>query len=141
MPVALLPDVEAAVISWLRAHADVAALSTNVGWEIKAPYPCLRLIRVGGPGDPRRVDQALIQVEAWGAADVASSTNRVALARLLRTADAALRLGARNVTVTTAQGDAVISTVRAVQLMQWAPDPDTRQHRYFSRHLVTAHAA
>ena len=141
MAVSLLPDVEAALIQWLRAHADVAALSTNVGWEIKSPYPCLRVIRVGGPGDPRRIDQALVQVEAWGAADVVTATNRVALARLLRTVDAALRQDARNVTVSTSQGDAVISTVRPIQLMQWAPDPDTRQHRYFSRHMVTAHAA
>ncbi len=119
----------------------MAALSTNVGWEIKTPYPCLRVIRVGGPGDPRRVDKALIQVEAWGGPDVVTATNRINLARLLRTVDAALRQDARNVTVNTSQGNAVISTVRAIQLMQWAPVEETRQHRYFSRHMVTAHAA
>lgn len=141
MPVSLLPDVEAALIVWLRAHADVAALTTTVGWEIKSPYPCLRILRVGGPGDPRRVDHALVQIEAWGQPDVVTSTNRVALRKLLATADAAIRQDARNVTVTVAGGNAVLCSVRAVQLMQWAPDDTSRQHRYFSRHLVTATAA
>lgn len=132
-----LPDVEADLISHLRGAAAVVALTTNVGWEIKSPYPCLRLIQVGETTDEiMRVGSALIQLEAWGAADVASSTNRIALKRLLAVALAEIaQQFPGKVTAT-----AVYSRVRVQNRAQWAPDDTTRQQRYFGRLIVAAHA-
>ena len=137
MPLTLLPDVEAALIAWLRAHADVAALTTNVGWEIKSPYPCLRLVQVGETADSiMRVGEALIQFDAYGAPDVVSASNRVALSLLLRTTMAEVRKQFPG----RVTASAVYTRVRTINGLQWAPDEPARQQRYFGRLIVAAHA-
>jgi hypothetical protein len=127
------PDIEADVIADLRA----ASLTATVGWEIKGPWPCLQVLRVGGTPDViLRVDQALIQLSAWGDPNDQSSAQRIALSALLASADA--RLVGHMSGTTTSRG--VYGRVLPVTRGQWAPDDSTHQQRYLSRHLVAAHA-
>jgi hypothetical protein len=127
------PDVEVGLITAVRAQFP----TRTVGWEVKGPWPCVRLLRVGGTTDEiLRVDQALIQAEVWGEPNNVSSTQRVALAALLAQVDAFLVGHIPGlVTVTT-----VFGRVRTLNRGQWAPDDTTGQQRYFSRHTVAAHA-
>lgn len=129
------PDIEADLISGLRAAA-LAGVG-NVGWRVEGPWPCLRVVRVGGTSDEiLRVDRALVQVEAWGAPNTDTSTQRVALASLLARADAwLLQNMPGRVTAT-----AVYQRPQIVSRGQWAPDDTTAQQRYFSRLIVAAHA-
>lgn len=130
------PDIEAGVIEYLVSRPIVTALAGNIGWRIKPPWKCLRVVRVGGTTDEiLRVDTALIQVEAWGDPDDQSSGQRVALARLLAVADAELLNIPGRVT-----SSAVYTHARMVNRGQWAPDDTTEQQRYFSRITVAAHA-
>jgi len=130
------PDIEAGVIEYLVGRSAVTSLAGNVGWRIKAPWPCLRVVRVGGTTDEiLRVDDALIQVEAWGNPDDTSSAQRIALARLLAVAEAELLGIPGRVT-----GTAVFTRARVLNRGQWAPDDSTEQQRYFSRLTVAAHA-
>jgi hypothetical protein len=130
------PDVEAGVIEYLVGRAAVTSLAGNVGWRIRAPWPCLRVVRVGGTTDEiLRVDDALVQLEAWGNPDDTSSAQRIALARLLAVAEAELLAIPGRVTATT-----VFVRARILNRGQWAPDDSTEQQRYFSRLTVAAHA-
>lgn len=132
-----LPDQEADLIAHLRGASAVTALTSSIGWEIKGPYPCLRLVQVGETTDSiMRVGSALHQIEAWGAPDITSATNRIALKRLLATAMAEIaQQFPGKVTAT-----AVYSRVRVQNRAQWAPDDTTRQQRYFGRLIVAARA-
>lgn len=130
------PDIEADLIAHLRA----AALSGvgNVSWRIGGPYPCLRVVRVGGTTDEiLRVDNALIQLEVWGDPNVDTSTQRVALASLLGRAEARIVGTFAGSTTATA---VYLRTVRVLTRGQWAPDDTTHQQRYFTRLIVAAHA-
>lgn len=130
------PDIEAGVIEFLVSRSAVTTIAGNVGWRIRAPWPCLRVVRVGGTTDEiLRVDSALIQVEAWGNPDDQSSGQRIALARLLAVAEAELMNIPGRTTAT-----AVYTRARVVNRGQWAPDDTTEQQRYFTRLIVAAHA-
>ena len=130
------PDIEAGVIEFLVGRPAVTGLAGNVGWRVRDPWPCLRVIRVGGTTDEiLRVDEALIQLDAWGNPDDKSSGQRQALARLLAVAEAELLGIPGRVTAS-----AVYTRARVVNRGQWAPDDQTEQQRYFSRLTVAAHA-
>lgn len=83
-----LPDAELVVRSWLAAHPAVTAIcSTRISRRMKTTpvYPCLTLRRIGGiPVERRRLDQARIEVQAWG--DVDDQETASTLARTARAA-------------------------------------------------------
>src|SRR4051794_31378145 len=111
------PDIEAGVLEHLVGRTTVTSLAGNIGWRIRPPWPCLRVVRVGGTSDEvLRVDSALIQVEAWGDPDDKSSAQRFALAHLLAVADAELM----NIQGRTL-GAGVYLRPRVVSRAQWAP--------------------
>ena len=129
-----LPDIEGAVIKHLRER---------VGWtdymlRSDVTYPALRLVRVGGaPADPRRLDVALVQLEAWGRPEDEDSGRRRALVDLLNDAVASL---VWELPRTVVDGVAV-KRVQVLTHCQWAPDATTKQPRYFTRLTVTARPA
>lgn len=75
--IALLPDVEQIVATWLRAQPELAAL---VGDKVYTAlprnfendpefWPVVRLVRVSGTpafSRPLRVDDAIVQFDVWG---------------------------------------------------------------------------
>lgn len=73
MPLALLPDAEAALVAWLKAHPDLAAIhGGRVGTKLNATLPAVRVTRVGGTPDDPWLDLPLVQVEAWAATSTAA---------------------------------------------------------------------
>jgi hypothetical protein len=129
-----LPDVLKAVMG----HLTAAFPSLNVNHRVTSPWPCLRVVRSGGsPVDPRRIDQALIQLEAWGAPDDESSTTQVALAAQLANVVASCVWDLRGSTV----GACKVGHVEVVTHALWSPDTATNQPRYLSRLLLNARPA
>lgn len=132
MPASVVPDVERALLDYLRGHAAVSALTGNVATEIHDPYPMLRVVRTGGTYDGRRVDVASLQVEVWGAPNIES---RPALNDLMRAAIRALS----DLHGQTVDG-VYVSAVTHLTTLQWLPDPQAAQQRYLSTVLITAHS-
>jgi hypothetical protein len=143
-----LPDVEAAVIAFLATDADVTAARTvtasplllsGLGWNLGADpvYPFLKVARVGGGADDNYLDRPLIQLDAIGAPNDWSSTSRIALSSLLRTAHGAVFARLRWHTASSVR----FSRVDLVTNVQWAPDSAESQMRYFSRLAMVVHGA
>lgn len=138
MTLPLLPDVEKAVIAYLTADADVAAITTNIQDQIAPPYPMLRIARVGGSAE-RRLDRPLLFLDAYGALpDDRPSNEKATLNLLARTAIAALRALADTGTVV---DGASLSALSLGTVLQWLPDPVTHQGRYRTEMLINARAA
>lgn len=110
----VLPDAEAVVRAWLVSQARVTDLcSTRIGHHVNETRPCLTIRRIGGiPTERRRLDQARIEVQAWG---VPGASETVSL--LARTARAAL-LDMEGQTV---EG-AVCTAVDDDLALTWLPD-------------------
>jgi len=135
MSVQLLPDVEAIVVAYLAAHADVMALCDDrVYTEVpEGPtYPFITVFRVGGQPrpQPRWIDQAHLQIDAWGDDEAYS---REDTRDLCETAVAALH----ELNGVTDLG--VITAVEDVLGPRSLPDPETSFPRFEAEVLVTAH--
>lgn len=135
MSVRLLPDIEAICVSYLLAHPDVSAIvGGRVYTEIpEGPtYPFLTLLRISGRPrpQPRWLDQAQIQVAAWGDLD---NFMREDVRDLCETAVAALI----ELKGTTDLG--VVTAVEDVLGPRSLPDPETSWPRFVAEVLVTAH--
>ena len=136
------PDVEGAFRDYLRAETQVTAIVGNrafFGVPVNAgesSYPMLVVSRVGGGDDPSAdvpMDQALVQIDAWGEVDgkgFGDKTSCRALANAVRRACRKIR------SATTQSG--VILYGAVVQSDLWLPDPDTRRPRYAITVVVTA---
>ena len=145
MTTVVLPDVEAALLAFLAADADVTAARTvggvkgGLGWNLGSSpaYPFLRVYRAGGPAVDNYLDLPLIQLEAIGAPNDATSASRQALSLLLRTAHGACLARLRWHTASGVR----FSDVDTATHMQWSPDPETAQSKYFTRLTMAAHYA
>jgi hypothetical protein len=133
--VRLLPDIEAICVAYLATHADVVALCDDrVYTEIpEAPtYPFVTVRRIAGLPRPRPrwIDQAQLQIDAWGDDDAYS---REDTRDLCETVVAALHElpGITDLGVVTAVED--ILGPRSL------PDPETSFPRFEAEVLVTAH--
>lgn len=145
MTTTTLPDVEAALLAFLATDADVTTARTvggvkgGLGWNLGSSpaYPFLRVYRAGGPAEDNYLDRPLIQLEAIGAPNDATSATRQALSLLLRTAHGACIARLRWHTSSGVR----FSGVQTVTQMQWAPDAETAQSRYFTRLTMAVHRA
>jgi hypothetical protein len=110
----LLPDVEALVVAWLKAHPSVSALvGTRVATELPAApaWPFLTVTQIGGNElIADHLDDQYLQLMSWG--DSKGQANL-----LIRTARAALiELRGEN----TSRG--VVTDVRTTFTPFWQPD-------------------
>jgi hypothetical protein len=133
--VQLLPDIEAIAVTYLEADTDVAALCDGrVYTEIpEGPtYPFLTVLRIAGRPRPRPrwLDQAQLQVAAWGND---AGFSREDTRDLCETAVAALH----ELVGTTALG--VVTGVEDVLGPRSLPDPETSWPRFVAEVLITAH--
>lgn len=141
-----LPDPQAVVTSYLAGHdgmrAELApapddAELANVGAEVEAPYPMLRVLATPVGADNLR-HQAVqeLQLEVWGAPEQDGGTSPAELRRILYVALEALQQ------LTDADGvvgDAVLSHVVSTQPGVYLPDDG--QPRYLAGVMVYVHAA
>lgn len=123
-PVRLLPDAELLVTTFLRAHADVAALvGTRVTTELPPEpiLPAVTVTRIGGvPSLAGYLDDARLEIAAWGAEDNKRQAEQVA-----RTVEAAM------LTIVGPQATGVVTNVMQEGLgLRWAPDETTDLPRY-----------
>jgi hypothetical protein len=122
MPLRTLPDAELIVTTYLRGHADVAALvGTRVSTQLP-PVPVLPLAivaRVGGvPSLSGYLDVARLELSAWAATKAAAHL-------LARTLEAVM------LTLPGTRPAGVVTDVRQTDDgLRWAPDPDTDTPRY-----------
>lgn len=144
MTILTLPDVEAPLLSFLAADADVTAARTtapsvkgSVDTRVRpgTRWPMLKVYRVGGSAADTYLDRPLVQVEAIGAPNDLTSANEDVVKALLLTAQAAIYLRLRWSTV----GGARFSDVETITHMQDGYDDATKQVRYFSRLLLKVH--
>lgn len=114
MPVAVMPDAEAVVIAFLKAHAGLVAAipAANISTAVNtAIWPVLTIARVGGtPTVAVRLDNATIDVSVWGATKTQASI-------VMRTACAAMLDMAGHVAAS-----AVVTGVFYVLGPRWLPD-------------------
>lgn len=119
----LPPDVEADVIAYLRAHADVAAGvgggtdDPNVATTMRGPFPMHQVVGGGGPWN-RVQHVASVTLNTWGSPDNDNAeTDRVAVKDAHRTALGALldRAGLRDAGLN-------ISWVLIPAALRWLPD-------------------
>lgn len=140
MPTTVVPDVELALLGFLAADPDtLTALGDgDLGWNLgpDPAYPFLRVFRAGGGSEDNYLDRPVVQLEAIGAPNDQSDATRLALSNLLRVAHGAIWARARWET----RSDVRFSSVETVTNVQWAPDPETNQSRYFSRLSMAVHA-
>jgi len=135
MSVRLLPDIEAIAVSWLVTHPDITAIcSGRVYTEIpEGPiYPFITVFRIAGQPRPRPrwLDQAQLQIDAWGDD---SPYSREDTRDLCETAVAALH----ELNGVTDLG--VVTAVEDVLGPRPLPDPETSFPRFEAEVLVTAH--
>jgi metal-dependent amidase/aminoacylase/carboxypeptidase family protein len=117
--VLVTPDVEAAVVTYLRAK--LGSLADKVATKVPATMPA-RMVRVsltGGSRDNVIMDQVQLTVECWAtASDVeASNLARVAQAHMYAANGSSV-------------GAVWVRRVDSVGGVQFFPDPDTNAPRY-----------
>lgn len=134
--ITVLPSIRSAFVAFLRSDVDVLAVTRNVQTEARAPWPCVRVSRVGGVGDPHFLDRALIQVDVWGEPDDKSEAHTDLLALIDRTIAACVEFRLKGST----RSGVRFSGYTVVTLGQQDRDASTRQERVFSRYLLAAHA-
>lgn len=131
----VLPDAEAVVYGWLTTHASVTALTTAISRRVPAnpTWPALTYKRVGGvPVERRWIDQARIQIAAWGT----PITGEAEASLLARTTRAAMHdLEGQLV------ADAWVAAVDDDTALTWLPDDsrDPTIPRFTFGVLVTLH--
>ena len=130
-----LPNVRAAFVAFLRADTEVRALCRNIGLEVVPPWPCVRVSRNGGPGDPFYLDRCLVQVDVYGEPGVTSEAQTDKLSDIDRAIAGAIEARLRNHT----HGVVRFAGYTALTLGQQDRDPQTRQERVWSRYLLSAH--
>jgi dihydroxyacid dehydratase/phosphogluconate dehydratase len=118
----VLPNSERIATQYLLDVSEVAAIVGQRVWTV-APtnptYPFVRLFRIGGiPALQRRLDEANLQLEAWG--------NTQSEARNL----AAVTQAAMWELQSTVTDFGVVADVRDTLGLQYLPDPVTTKHRY-----------
>lgn len=135
MPNAVLPDVEAVAIAYLKSHAGLTAvipaaqISSSVAGNVN-DAGALTINRTGGTApEPRWLDRAVLDVNAW-------ATTKQQASLMIRTALAALHDMAQH------HGSfGVVSGVDDILGPQWVPD-DSRTPtlpRYLASVAVYAH--
>lgn len=128
-----LPDVEGALVTFLKANAAVAALvGTRVFYGIpKAAkpdaWPLITVQRIGGGDDPSEapVDVALLQVDCWGTISANGYGEKLPCTQLTNAVRSACRSFAGP---TLAAG--VYAAGIDVQSVIWLPDPANDRPRY-----------
>lgn len=142
-----LPDTEGAVRSYLRAHADVAAVVTARVWFAMPntpTFPCVIVTEIAGTDDTSEapLDQSMLRIDCWGSLhgngnpDKAAATAvrlavRQALYDLRTPADVVLGEEPDEVTVRLAGA--------FVQSTTYLPDPTDGRPRYSIVTNITAH--
>jgi hypothetical protein len=131
----LLPDIEAIAVAYLMAHPDITAIcGDRVYTEIpEGPtYPFVTVLRIAGRPRPRPrwIDQAQLQISAWGNDD---DLSREDTRDLCETAVAALH----DLPGVTDLG--VVTGVEDILGPRSLPDPETSFPRFEAEVLVTAH--
>ena len=121
MPLRLLPDVERAVVQFLRASSDVSALvSQRVSTELPGsptyPYVTVRLI-TGAEIIREHFDAQQIQVDCW--AD--SKASAALLARTVRAAVLTMRSATHD--------QSVVTQVVTLTTPSWLPDTEVTPPR------------
>lgn len=118
MPYAVLPDTEAALVTFLNAHADLTPLHDWVGTAVQATTPGIQVTSLGGvqPWPWEAVHE--FQLSAWGGTKAQANA-------LARTTVAAVY----DLVGTAITGGRVVGVnVRLAPL--WAPAEDTARPRY-----------
>jgi hypothetical protein len=133
MPTAVLPNVEALIIFWLAGGA-FAAGGIHAEFPLEPTYPLLVVARIGGvPVDPRWVDAATLQIDAYGdTKQEAHDTAATAIARLLDLNDTAGIIDTGDVS-------GIVTGVHVNSALPWLPDETREQPRYLATVTVTAH--
>jgi hypothetical protein len=133
--VRLLPDIEAITVGYLSTHAEITVLCGDRVYT-EAPegptYPFITVFRVGGQPRPRPrwLDQAHLQIDAWGDdGDFSREDTR----DLCETAVAALH----ELNGVTDLG--VVTAVEDILGPRSLPDSETSFPRFEAEVLVTAH--
>jgi len=123
---ALLPDVDAALISFLANHASLTSLhGGRVGTKLGTAFPAVRVTNLGAQWSQPWETRPEFQVECWG--DTQGEANL--LARTVRAVIPELRGPVASGYVT-----AAITTLDP----RWMPDPDTNRPRYLMQAEITA---
>lgn len=132
------PDVEGALRTWLREHADIqAVVGRRVFFGVpKSPtWPLITVQRIGGGQDSSEapVDLALVQLDVWGSIDPSGNGRKAETTAAVN----ALRSVLGSVSNRTALTSAVDVFGIEVVSVVWAPDPEDDRPRY----VVTAEVA
>ena len=132
MPIRLMPDDEPLVVDYLDSHASVTALvGTRVGTELppNPVFPYLTVQSVAGvEKDPGHLDEAYVDLSAWGTKAAAKLLIRTARAALL---DAPLASHSRG----------IVSHARTILPPRWLPDESVTptRPRYVCTVALTIH--
>lgn len=133
MTLQLLPDIEAISINWLLAHPDVGVDRIYTEIPEGPTYPFVTVLRIAGRPrpQPRWLDQAQLQVAAWGDD---GELSREATRDLCETCIAALHEMKNEVTTL-----GVVTAVEDIIGPRSLPDPETSFPRFMGEVLITAH--
>ena len=142
MTVDVFPDVEGALVTFLKANAGVSAIvAARVFFGLpkgatEATYPLIVVMRVGGGDDASEVpiDNALVQIDVWGAI----STKGYGLKAGCTTLANAVRSACRSVVGSTTIAPGVDAAGIQVQSAIWMPDPANDRPRYVLTAEVSA---
>ena len=130
MTTRIQPDIELAVIDFLRSYAPLTATGAKVGSELPASpsWPFITVVRLGGPADfPGWLDHPRVQVDAW-ADTKAQAYSAIAAAR------------AGLLDLPGVHDNTVITAADELTGPQWLPDPVANSRpRYFVVFSLTTH--
>lgn len=126
-----LPDVEGALVAFLKANTAVAALvATRVFYGIpKATpvWPLVTVARIGGGDDASDapVDEGVLQVDCWGTISTSGYGQKLPCTQLKNAVRSALRSFTGGVLATGVYAGGI-----TVQSDIWLPDPADDRPRY-----------
>lgn len=136
MTVRALPDTEGIIVAYLSGHPDVD-ISDNVSTDLPEGHNAYHLTirRIGGRPrpEPHWIDQAHIELAAWGVDPAEDALTRDTTFDLCATALAALH----ELPGITALG--IVTDVEDILGPRNVPDPVTSWPRYIAEVLVTTH--
>lgn len=133
MTVTTLPDIEAIAVSYLSTHPDVPTDRIYTEIPEGPTYPFVTVLRIAGRPrpQPRWLDQAQLQVAAWGDDGALS---REETRDLCETCIAALHEMRNEVTSL-----GVVTAVEDILGPRSLPDPETSFPRFMGEVLISAH--
>lgn len=143
MTVDQFPDVEGALVAWLKSQTDLTALigGHRIFFGVpkgatEATFPCVTVQLVGTVPDPSEapIDRALIQIDVWGSFGQSGNGKKAEATNVVNTVRALLH----SIHEPTPMGTNTTVYGCNVESVAWLPDPPSDRPRYSLTAEVTS---